>query len=476
MTQRKPLVDALIEFQQQRPVSFHVPGHKHGALSGLPDDFKQILPYDLTELSGLDDLHYPEGVIEEAQRLLAETYQADHSFFLVNGSTVGNLAMVYAVCKEGDQVIVQRNSHKSIFHALELVKVRSIFVSPEWDEVSLTAAGVKLADIEKAIHTYPKARAVILTYPNYYGMAAEEMKAIIELCHAHGIPVLVDEAHGAHFQIGAPYPVSALAMGADAVVHSAHKTLPAMTMGSFLHIQGERVAAVKIKKYLRILQSSSPSYVIMASLDDARAYVQNYSQPDKRSFKEKRKQFVESLKSLPKMEVFESDDPLKLMLRVPYHSGYQLKEQLEKEGVHVELADPYQVLLILPLLKHGHGFSFAEVRSRIKEALQKLKDEPRNVVSVNVQPEDALSIPEVAFEEMETEDGEWISYTKAQGRISAAMVVPYPPGIPLIVAGEKWTLNKLENLMDYLAAGAQIQGEHRLSEKLIRVLPEIISQ
>lgn len=471
MTQRKPLVAALTEFQQKRPFSFHVPGHKNGMLSGLPADFKQVLPYDLTELTGLDDLHYPEEVIKEAQQLLAETYAAEHSFFLVNGSTVGNLAMIYAVCGEGDHVIVQRNSHKSIFHALELAKARPVFISPEWDQTSLTAGGVRLTDVEAVIREYPNAKAIVLTYPNYYGMASNEMGKIIELCHEQGMPVLVDEAHGAHFQLGAPYPLSSLKMGADAVVHSAHKTLPAMTMGSFLHIQGPLIAVDKVRKYLRMLQSSSPSYVIMASLDDARSYLQTYSQADKKSFEEKRHQFVESLKSLPNLEVYEADDPLKLMLRVPYHSGYQLKEQLEQEGIHAELADPYQVLLILPLLKREHGFSFAEVRRRVKRALAKLKEIPRKAVDVTVQPQEAVSKLEATFAELEGE-GEWISYTKAQGRISAAMIVPYPPGIPLVLAGERWSTDKLESLMDYIATGAQIQGEHRLSEKLIRVLPE----
>jgi len=302
-------------------------------------------------------------------------------------------------------------------------------------------------------------------------MASNEMGKIIELCHEQGMPILVDEAHGAHFQLGAPYPISSLTMGADAVVHSAHKTLPAMTMGSFLHIQGSLIAVDKVRKYLRMLQSSSPSYVIMASLDDARSYIQTYSQADKKSFEEKRHQFVESLKSLPNLEVYEADDPLKLMLRVPYHSGYQLKEQLEQEGIHAELADPYQVLLILPLLKREHGFSFAEVRRRVKGALEKLKEVPRKAVDVTVKSQEALSTLEATFAELEGE-GEWISYTKAQGRISAAMIVPYPPGIPLVLAGERWSTDKLESLMDYIATGAQIQGEHRLSEKLIRVLPE----
>ena len=139
MTYRRPLVDALIHFQQQQPISFHVPGHKNGQLSALPEAIKSAMAYDVTELSGLDDLHYPEEVIGEAQQLLAEAYGADESFFLVNGSTSGNLAMILAACEEGDAVLVQRNSHKSVFHALELAKVRPIYVAPEWDRASLTA-------------------------------------------------------------------------------------------------------------------------------------------------------------------------------------------------------------------------------------------------------------------------------------------------------------------------------------------------
>lgn len=476
MTHRRPLIDALTAFQQQQPISFHVPGHKNGELSALPPEMRSALPYDLTEVTGLDDLHYPEEAIQEAQQLLAEAYGADQSFFLVNGSTVGNLAMVYAACQEGDTVIVQRNAHKSIFHALELAKARPVYVAPEWDEESLTASGVAFADITAAVMAYPEAAAVILTYPNYYGMATAGLKETIAFCQSQGMAVLVDEAHGAHFQIGDPFPASALAYGADVVVQSAHKTLPAMTMGSFLHIQGDLVNREKIKKYLRMLQSSSPSYLIMASLDDARAFVQTYSQPDIRYFKDKRKQFIRGLKSIPRLEVFESDDPLKLMLRVEGYNGFQLKEQLEKAGIHAELADPYQVLLIMPLLKQIHAYPFAEVRKRVKEAIRELDQYPGDALAVKMPIQQAISVPDISYAQMDTETREWIPYTASVGRISAGMVVPYPPGIPLIVPGEKWTLEKLEGLADYLATGAQIQGEHRLEEKLICVLPEIKRQ
>ena len=472
MTQRRPIVDALIEFQNKQPISFHVPGHKHGILSGLPQEIQSALQYDLTELTGLDDLHYPEESIKDAQLLLAEAYGAKSSFLLVNGSTVGNLAMIYAACREGDVVIVQRNSHKSIFHALELAHVRPVYVSPQWDEESMTAAAVPLKAIEKAIKAYPEAKAVVLTYPNYYGMVSHELAAIISLCHENGIAVLVVEAHGAHFQAGAPFPISSLALGADVVVQSAHKTLPAMTMGSFLHVGSDRVNVKKIQKYLRMLQSSSPSYLILASLDDARSYMQNYSLPDMRMFIEKRERFLSSLRMIPQLTVVESDDPLKIMLRVAHHSGYQLKEKLDQTGVHVELADFYQVLLILPLLKQWHAYPFAEIRSRLKEAVQLLEGEARKDLKLPATTVAQVTVPELSFEEIDLTDQEWVAYTEVIGRIAAGMVVPYPPGIPLVVAGEKWTLAKVEELMNHLASNAQIQGDHRLALKQLPVLQQ----
>ena len=170
---------------------------------------------------------------------MATIYASDRSFFLVNGSTVGNLAMVYATCRAGDTIIVQRNAHKSVFHAIELTGAKPVYVSPDWDHVTKAAGVLTVEKMSKALKAYPDAKAVILTYPTYYGTTGTELEEIIELCHSYGIPVLVDEAHGAHFVVGDPFPNSALELGADVVVHSAHKTLPAMTMASFLHVRSE---------------------------------------------------------------------------------------------------------------------------------------------------------------------------------------------------------------------------------------------
>lgn len=470
MTQRRPLVEALLKFQQQQPVSFHVPGHKNGLLSTLPDAIRPALAYDVTELEGLDDLHHPEEAIREAQELLAEAYGTEESFFLVNGSTAGNLAMIYAVCEPGDRIIVQRNCHKSIFHALELAAAVPVFLTPTWDEETMTAAGLEALQVEQALQQYPDAKAVVLTSPNYYGVVQAELEAIIALSHQYEVPVLVDEAHGAHLRIGGPFPASALVHGADVVVHSAHKTLPAMTMGSFLHVQGEMVKPEQLTKYLRMLQSSSPSYLLMASLDDARAYLHTYTQADHRSFEEKRRLFLEGLSAIPKLTVVESDDPLKLMLRVERWSGFQLKEQLEAEGIYPELADAYQVLLVLPLLKSGQSFPFAEIRSRIKDAVKALASEPRTEWPEAPFQKETMSEPEYTFREVSSTGSDWVPWTKAAGRVSAGAVIPYPPGIPLIVPGEVWSTEKLALLMDNLAFGASIQGEHRLKEKLLKVM------
>jgi len=230
-----PLYSALSKHKNQNPISFHVPGHKNGAL--FPEiaskDFDHILKLDVTELTGLDDLHDAEGVIAQAEELTADLYGVLHSSFLINGSTVGNIAMILGTCSKGDRVLVQRNSHKSIINGLQLAEVQPIFISPEYDDLIKVPTGVSFHSVKKGIEEYPDTKAIIVTYPNYYGHAIE-LRSILELAHERNIPVLVDEAHGAHFILEG-FPESAVTLGADIVIHSAHKTLPAMTMGSFLH-------------------------------------------------------------------------------------------------------------------------------------------------------------------------------------------------------------------------------------------------
>lgn len=469
----RPLVEALLKFSEADPVSFHVPGHKGGSLSGLPFDLRSVLRYDLTELTGLDDLHEPDGAIKEAQQRLSTFYGSDQSFFLVNGSTVGNLAMVYATCGVGDTIIVQRNAHKSVFHAIELTGARPVFISPSWDKVTKTAGTMSISQIRQALEAYPDAKAVVVTHPTYYGKTGPDLEEMIRVCHTYEVPVLVDEAHGAHFVVGNPFPQSALDMGADIVVHSAHKTLPAMTMASFLHVRSNLVSYERVAHYLQMLQSSSPSYVLMASLDDARAYVESYHEEDKVLFMERRLAFMKRLAVIPRLRVIEPDDPLKLVIRIEGYSGFELQKGLEAEGVYVELADPYQVLFVLPLLKVGSDYPFEEIGGRIESAVAGLNqtgDIP-NFVEVPLFDEGISYLTYTARQlaQMETE---WIPYDKAVGRVVAASIIPYPPGIPLLIGGEKIVDGHIQSLTRLLQVGAKFQGAIRITERQIVVVKE----
>lgn len=473
MQEKRPLVEALEKFHNKRSVSFHVPGHKNGLLSNLPNVLKETMRYDLTELSGLDDYHHPEEAIKEAEQLLSETYKTQKSYFLVNGTTVGNLAMIYATCQFGEQIIVQRNAHKSIFHAIELVGAEPIFVAPEWDERTKTASYVSLEVIDKAIQQYPMAKAVVLTYPSYYGVASSNLHHIIDLCHMNNIPVLVDEAHGAHFRVNKGFPKSALMCGADVVVQSAHKTLPALTMGSFLHFNSKLVKLNKINQYLRMLQSSSPSYLLLASLDDARSYVERYNEIDYKHFIDRRKLFMDALQTISSLEIVQVDDPLKLLIRVGEYAGFQVQKAFEAQNIYVELADTHQVLVILPLLKGEHEYPFADIRKRIKKAVDQLgKELPNSPGEIQPIIQYPISTLHMSVGVLNEKQGQWIPYTRSIGRIAKEMLIPYPPGIPLLIAGEKITVSMLTELEEWLDKGAVFQGEHRLAEKLIYVVED----
>lgn len=469
--QNRPLVEALQAFKAKQPVSFHVPGHKHGNLSALPEDMRSALAYDVTELTGLDDLHEAEGVIQESEKMLAALYRSKRSFFLVNGSTVGNLAMLYATCSHGDTVIVQRNAHKSAFNAIELIGAKPVFITPPWDGRTMTPGVFTYEQVNEALNEYPQAKAVILTYPTYYGVAGNELKGIIERCHTQQVPVLVDEAHGAHFIAGEPFPPSAVELGADVVVQSAHKTLPAMTMGSFLHICSNLIDEKNIAHYLRMLQSSSPSYLVLASLDDARAYLASFSKGDQSKFMALRQLFIDGMKEQTPYHVVETDDPLKLLVRADGYTGFQLQQALESAGMYVELADPYQVLIILPFTQQQTHFPHHIWLEKMQASIPVLGIE-KQVTLPTALPAwpTGISTLDNSPSSVRKSGYEWIKLEEALGRVAASSLIPYPPGIPLLLTGERITESHVKTLLKLVEMGARIQGADRLTEGKIAVM------
>ncbi|WP_242215100.1 aminotransferase class I/II-fold pyridoxal phosphate-dependent enzyme [Bacillus cereus group sp. BfR-BA-01383] len=455
---RMPLYEALIEFKERGPLSFHVPGHKNGV--NFPQEaareFKDILSIDVTELTGLDDLHSPFECIDEAQKLLADVYGAKKSWFLINGSTVGNLAMILSCCGEHDIVLVQRNCHKSIINGLKLAGANPIFLDTWIDEVYNIPVGIRDEVIKEAIERYPNAKALILTHPNYYGMGMD-LEASIAYAHAHKIPVLVDEAHGAHFCIGEPFPKSALAYGADIVVHSAHKTLPAMTMGSYLHINSRLVKEEKVSIYLSMLQSSSPSYPIMASLDIARFTLASIKEKGHDEIVEFFRRFKEELYSIPQIAILQYplQDELKVTVQTRCQlSGYELQSLFEKAGIYTEMADPYNVLFILPMQANEQYMKAIDIM-RVVLQHYAVKDKSE---SIRYTYKGGFSPLPYTYKQLEGCKTKVVPIEEAVGMIAAEMVIPYPPGIPLIIYGERITSEHKEQIMYLEKMGARFQG------------------
>ncbi|MGE7591331.1 aminotransferase class I/II-fold pyridoxal phosphate-dependent enzyme [Peribacillus sp. NPDC101480] len=465
-----PLFDAMSAFQKKSPISLHVPGHKNGWVFSKKGQalYNSLLGIDATELSGLDDLHAPEGAILKSEQLLADLYGVKRSYFLVNGSTVGNIAMILATCREGDKVLVQRNCHKSILHGLMLANVQPIFLQPVYYEKWGIAGGVSSKLIDEALSVHPDVKVIIVTYPNYYGLG-EDLTEMVRLAHQKGIPVLVDEAHGAHFQVGSPFPKPAILAGADAVVHSAHKTLPAMTMGSFLHVNSSLVDVDQVAFYLQMLQSSSPSYPIMGSLDLARAYLAAFTSEDKSSLIERILDFRSELGALDTVRVLEAPlgiaaDPLKVVIQSTNGlSGFELQQLCEAEGIFTELADRDNLLLILPLLKMDAEFPFHEIVQTIKSATEGRIGFKEENLGESLPERRSMIGLEMPYSVMKHSKSKPVALHKAVGEVSAEMVIPYPPGIPLIMSGEMITPEHISTLRSLLELGSRFHGGSSLS-------------
>lgn len=461
---RTPLFTKLKQFSERHPISFHVPGHKHGLIfpEGARSYFKSMLSIDLTELSGLDDLHAPQGVIKEAEMLAQHFFKTIHTYFLVGGSTIGNLAMILATCAPGEKVIVQRNSHKSIMNGLELARVNPIFIAPSYDSGKERYTHPSINTLQQAIKDYPDAKAVILTYPDYFGHTYP-LEDMIQLAHQHQMVVLVDEAHGVHFSLGDPFPPSALELGADIVVQSAHKMAPAMTMASFLHLNSTRVDQKRLTHYLQILQSSSPSYPLMASLDIARYFLANISSTTIEETLDSVKRITYMMDVLPYCQVFpttDRDDPTKITLHVE-GSGYRMAKFFEQQGIYPELSTHNQILFI-------HGLAPMKQFSYVKKSLNRLKHQLKtykNHVTIditNLFPSDVQSLA-LSYEMMNTLEVNDVSFKQAIGQISAEAIIPYPPGIPLIMKGEIITEDHIMIMGHFIQQGATFQQRTQLT-------------
>lgn len=471
---KTPLFDAMVTLAESRKVSFHTPGHKSG--KGISTRFRKfvgpkIFSIDLTTLDEVDSLQKPKGVIKEAQELAARAYGADRSYFLVNGTSGGNHAMVMAACNPDDYVLVARNAHKSVLAGLILSGARPIFFQPAIDENLRLTLNVTFNSIKSAIDSHPEAKMLFLTTPNYYGICLD-LERIIPYAHERGLIVLVDEAHGPHLKFHPDLPISAMEAGADLCVQSTHKIIGGMTQASMLHSKGERIDPITLSNVLRFVQTTSPSYILMASLDLAR--MQMATEGEK--LLEKAIKLAEEargkINKIPGLICFGKDiitnplfsqmgglDVTKLTISVKDLgiSGYKVSQILNSRyNIQVEMADPFHILVIVSIGDRRDDLNrlVDALREISKEFYGKRNEYPLEKIGLPLFDNRSLLSPREAF----FADHINILLEGANGRISSEIVTVYPPGIPLLVPGEVITNEVIDYLKIMLTLGAIVDG------------------
>ncbi|KGP72286.1 aminotransferase class I/II-fold pyridoxal phosphate-dependent enzyme [Pontibacillus yanchengensis] len=482
--QHTPLFTGLVEHAKRNPVQFHIPGHKKGV--GMDKAFRefigdQALSIDLINISPLDDLHHPHGMIKEAQQLAAEAFGADYTFFSVQGTSGAIMAMIMSVCKPGDKLIVPRNVHKSVTSAIIFSGATPIFIHPELDEQLGISHGITPEAVEKALAVHPDAKGVFVINPTYFGIAAD-LKKIVSIAHEYAVPVLVDEAHGVHIHFHNQLPLSAMQAGADMAATSVHKLGGSLTQSSVLNMREGLVSHERVQSVLSMLTTTSTSYILLASLDVARKHLATKG----KELMDQTLQLAERTRSLineiPSLfcvggEIIGSKatfdyDPTKLIISVKQLgiTGYDVEVWLrEHYNIEVELSDLYNILCIIT-----PGDTEAETKFLI-DALHALSEnfQHKNQTDTPI-PVKVPDIPLLALSPRDAfyADTETLPLVEAAGRISAEFVMVYPPGIPIFLPGEIITQDNIHYIHENLDAGLPVQGPEDETLTLIQVIKE----
>lgn len=456
-----PIFNALKCYVDSNPVSFYMPGHKHGR--GLPQEFIDYIPkIDITEIPGTDNLHFPEGIIKEAQDLAAQLFGADQTYFLINGSSCGILAAILTLCNPGDKLIVSRNCHKSVVSGITLASAIPVFVRSEYNDEFGIVAHMTPETIEKAFKEHPEAKGVVITSPNFYGVCSD-IKGIARVCHRYGKPLVVDEAHGPHLKFHELLPESAMEGGADLCIQSAHKTLLALTQGSYMHVRSDLIDINMLKHILVMIQSTSPSYILMASLDIAREMLATQGEELLGQLLETIALFKLKMQVLPRLSIVDQNavvfdfDPTRIVIhcRKLGISGFDLDRELRNRfNVQPELCDLYNVVFITTMDNNVEDFN------ALFNALVILHEEnkDREELPLENMRNDDIPVQQYAPSKAFSMTSVRVPLSESQGRISTALVLPYPPGIPVLCPGEEISHEAVRYLERILDLGGNVNN------------------
>ena len=491
------LLERLTEYVGSDAYPFHMPGHKRREIpDGIPGGFPDPYGIDITEIDGFDNLHHAEGILKDAMETAAAIYGADRSWYLVNGSTCGILSAVFAATENGGKILTARNCHKAVYHAICLNRLEAEYLYPEEITEFRINGGIRAEDVRKALEKdamrcagnsgdvrgkITKIQAVLITSPTYEGVVSD-IRAIADAAHEYGIPLIVDEAHGAHLEYADQchsFPKSALEYGADIVIQSLHKTLPCFTQTAILHVKGKLVDQDRISRYLSMFQTSSPSYLFMAGMERCIRYMDGDGRNEMIRYEKRLERFMERMEGLQVLEVLDREicgkyrtvagwDPSKIVvstMRAEDFHGEELAETLRRKyHLEMEMTAPEYVIAMTSLMDTEEGFErLGTALLEIDGVLRCRMESGRKEKAASETPEgleSKLSHPvrRMLICEAMDADTERTAFQDTVGKVSAEFVYLYPPGIPIIAPGEVFTDAIVEKIMAYKAAGLLVQG------------------
>jgi lysine decarboxylase len=451
-----PLLDAWLASRAADVAPFTTPGHKR-----REDLVGAVVRDDLPLYGGVDTVRQQAGIVALAERRLARLWSADWGRISVGGSTHGNQTLALALCRPGDEVVVTRTLHRSLLLGMVLVGVKPVWVRPEVDPTTGLPTAIPADRLARALAAHPASRAVFLVEPSYVGTLSD-VGALAALAHAHGVPLAVDQAWGAYFGFHPELPPHALQAGADALVTSAHKTLPAYTQSALVLARTERIDADRLERAYEATATTSPSGTIFASADAARALLERDGERLLGRLLRTVDHARERLRAVRGVVLLDQVvdprvalDRAKLAINVSGTgaSGLALEDDLVAAGTPVELADRDT---LVPIITIGDDLAAVDrFVAALVASIERHRSAPRKVLpslAWTVEPDVVLSPRDAYFAPHET-----VPAQEAVGRVSAELVAPYPPGIPVLAPGERITGDAIDGLRRALLEGTQVR-------------------
>lgn len=466
-----PILDGLKKLKRDNNISFHTPGHKG---KNTLINWGDYIPYiDTTEIFGMDNFHDPKGIIKKSQDLAAKAFGAKETLYSINGTTGGIYIALGAVTNPGDKVLIQRNSHRSIYNGIILNRLNVEYIYPNYNEKHKVLTGIDPEDIESKLKRDKDIKVVIIVYPNYYGICSD-IERIAEIVHKYDRILLIDEAHGSHFTFSDKLPISALRAGADITIQSTHKTLPSFTQTSMVHIGTDRVDINKLKDISSLYQTTSPSYLFMLSLEITRAYMEGEGSFRLDKTIDTIDELVKVLQNIERVHVLTGDkddktiydkDITKILFRLQGMTGTRVNKILREDyNICLEMADHYYALALASLM-NGKG-DFEKLIKSVEDMAKKEPFTEIEDISISlITPKKVLPIHTAFYSNKKI-----INLKQSIGKVSASFITPYPPGIPIICPGEEITKELEEQIRFLLEKDIEIIGLIGYNKEKIEVV------